>query len=146
MKKRLETAFRGIRHDKTTFSAVDPALYASRFLTFMGERVVQEVTPAEARRLHWTVAELASTPPGSTGSGAGGPTSATGREEPPSRDNDGARRRRSPAAQPLRGEEGTPASPSQGRSDATGARGGSGAEATPGSRRSISVPRTLLVG
>ena len=150
MKKRLETAFRGIRHDKTTFSAVDPALYARRFLTFMNERVVQEVTAAEARRLHWAANELATTPSGASGSSdvpnraAGGVSSGN------------ARGTTAGAARPVRQSQAgnraqAAASPTAvGRnSDATGGIGRTAANAAgegEGRPRSIAAPRTLLVG
>lgn len=42
LKKRMETAIRGIRHDKVKFSAVEPALYASRMHRFIDSHVFSD--------------------------------------------------------------------------------------------------------
>jgi hypothetical protein len=50
LKKRLEHTFKSILHPKASISAVRPALYARRFLSFMNDHILQDVNADYGRR------------------------------------------------------------------------------------------------
>ena len=76
LKKLWETRLKGIRHDKRSFSAVDPALYARRFLNFMTDSIESVPVPPGVHTSDDTLPGASVSAGAGATSGAGAPGSA----------------------------------------------------------------------